>query len=121
VVEGVVDQEGAELPEGRQVEEEDFHGVGVVLGAQVEEPQEVGLEAGGPADLEAVEVEVVEVGLAVEDVEVGVSEGRSLAACKNFSSYCNSFAVYLFSNLTRHGEAGKMILQFYNRLHLSTR
>lgn len=83
MVEGVVDQrEGAELLAVLQVEEEDFHAV--VLGAQVEEPQEVGLEAGGPADLEvAVVVVEVEVGLAVEDVEVGVSEGRSSAACKD--------------------------------------
>jgi nitrous oxidase accessory protein NosD len=79
---GVVHQEGAEGPAVRQVEEEDFSGA--VLGVQVEEPQEVGLvglEAGGLADLEVVEVGV-EVGLAVvENVEVGVSEGRSSAAC----------------------------------------
>lgn len=71
----------------------------------------MGLEAGGPADLEVVEVVVevgLEVGLAVvEDVEVGVSEGHSLAACKNLSSYCNSFAVYLFPNLTRYGGTEK--------------
>ena len=90
---------GAELPAVRQ---EDFNGV--VLGVQVEEAQEVGLEAGArPADLEVVAVVVVEeVGLAVEDGEV--SEGRS---SKNLSSYCNSFIVYFFSNLTRYGEAGK--------------
>jgi len=113
---GVVHQEDAELPAVRQ---EDFNGV--VLGAQVEEAQEVDLEAGArPAALEVVAVVVVEeVGLAVEDVEV--SEGRSSVACKNLFLYCNSFAVYLFSNLTRYGEAGKVILQFYNRLHLSTR
>jgi len=106
VVEGVVHQEVAELPADWQVEEEDFNGV--VLGAQVEEPQEVGLEAGGPAVLEvAVVVVEVEVGLAVEDVEVGVSEGRSSAACKNLFSYCNSLAVYLFSNLTRYEKRGK--------------
>ena len=100
VVEGVVHQEVAELPADWQVEEEDFSGV--VLGAQVEEPQEVGLEAEGPADLEvAVVVVEVEVGLAVEDVEVGVSEGRSSAACKNLSSYCNSFAVYLLNKEKR--------------------
>jgi len=78
---GVVHQEGAEGPAVRQVEEEDINGA--VLGVQVEEPQEVGLEAGGLADLEVVEV-VVEAGLAVvENVEVGVSEGHSSAACKN--------------------------------------
>jgi hypothetical protein len=79
----------------RQVEEEDFNGA--VLGVQVEEPQEVGLWAGGLADLEVVEV-VVEVGLevglgVVENVEVGVSERRSSAAYKNLFLYCNSFAV----------------------------
>ena len=92
----MVHQEVAELPAVLQVVEGDFHGV--VLGAQVEEPQEVGLEAGGPAVLEVVAVVVVEVGLAVEDVEVGVSEGLSLATCKNLSSYCNSFAVCLFQS-----------------------
>ena len=111
-------REGAELP---AVEEEDFNG------AVVEELQEAGLEAGGAAvDLEVVavvvvEVVVVEVDLAVvEVVEAEVSEGRSSAGSKNLSLYCNSFALYLFSNLTRC-EAPKMILQFYNRLHLNTR
>lgn len=97
VVEGVVHREGAELPAVfQQVEEEDF-------GAQVEEPQEAGLEAGGPVvDLEVVAVVVVEVvevevDLAVvEVVEVGVSEGRSSAASKNLSPYCKSFALYFF-------------------------
>jgi len=89
VVVGVVHQEGAEVPAVRQVEEEDFSGA--VLGDQVEEPQEVDLEAGGPADLEVVVEVGLEVGLAV--VEVGVSEGRSSAACKNLSLYCNIFAV----------------------------
>ena len=95
VVEGVVHREGGELPAVR-VEEEDFNGA--VLGAQVEEPQEADLEAGGPVDLEVVAVvavEVVEVDLAVVAVvEVGVSEGRSLAASKNLSLYCNSFALH---------------------------
>jgi hypothetical protein len=98
VVEGVVHREGAELPAVRQVEEEDFNGA--VLGAQVEEPQEAGLEAGGPVvDLEVVAVVVVEVvevevdSAVVEVVEVGVSEGRSSAASKNLSLYCNSFAL----------------------------
>lgn len=82
VVEGVVHREGAELPAVRQVEEEGFNGA--VLGAQVEEPQEAGLEAGGPAvdlGVAVVVVEVVEVEVAaMEDAEVGVSEGRSSAA-----------------------------------------
>lgn len=81
-----MDREGAELPVVRQVEEEDFNGA--VLGVQVEESQEAGLEAGGLAvDLEVVPVVVVEVveDLAVvEDVEVGVSEGRSSAVVRTF-------------------------------------
>ena len=97
VVEGVVHREGAELLAVRQVEEEDFNGA--VLGAQVEEPQEAGLEAGEVvADLEVVALEVVAV-VVVEVVEVDlavveVSEGRSSSASKNLSLYCNSFALY---------------------------
>lgn len=84
--------EGAELLAARQVEEEDFNGA--VLGAQVEEPQEAGLEAGElAADLEVVEVVGVDLAV-VEDVDVEVSEGRSSAASKNLSLYCNSFALY---------------------------
>ena len=91
----------------RQVEE-DFE---AAPEAQVVEPLEVGL-AGGAGDLEAVEVVVgLEVGLVVVE-DVGGSEGRSLAACKNLSSYCNSFAVYLFPNLTRYGGTEKSNLTF---------
>jgi hypothetical protein len=124
VVEGVVHREGAELLAVRQVEEEDFNGA--VLGAQVEEPQEAGLEAGGPAvDLEVVAVvvvEVVEVDLAVVAVvEVGVSEVHSSAASKNLFLYCNSSALYFSFPISLDIEKHKKNLQFYNRLHLSTR
>ena len=55
MVEGVVHQEGSELPWGLAVwqVEEDFHRVKVVVGVQAEDPQEVGL--------------------AVEDVKEGLS------------------------------------------------
>jgi hypothetical protein len=85
VVEGVVHREGAEPLAVRQLEEEDFNGA--VPGAQVEEDQEAGLEAGVPVvDLEVVAVVVVvELGLAVVGVvEVGVTTGHSSAGGKIF-------------------------------------
>lgn len=100
-VEGVVPWEDAEPLAVQQVEEEDFNVA--VPGAQVEEDQEAGLEAGGPVvDLEvvAVVVEVVELDLAVVGgVEVvGVSEGHS---GKNLSLYCNPFTLYFFIRYAR--------------------
>lgn len=84
MVEGVVHRGGAEPPVVLQVGEEDFNGV--VPGAQIEEDQEAGLEAGGPVvDLEVVAVVVEVVDLAV--VGVVEVEGHSSAGCKTLSLY----------------------------------
>lgn len=91
MVEDVVHREGAEPPAVQQGEEEDFNEA--VLGAQVEEDQEAGLEAGG-AVVDSGVAEVVDLAV-VGEVEAGVTE-RSLAGSENYFLYCNPFALYVF-------------------------
>ena len=81
-----------------QVEEKVLNGM--VLGAQVEKPQGVGLEAGKPAEFELIAVVATR----------GLGRAQRVVVRQLVRTFLQN--IYLFSSLTRYGEAVEIILQF---------